>query len=213
MRWRSDADARTAGTVDGSSFGRWRIEEDGIADPRGVIAGPNDTELVRAFVRGGDEEAFRALFRRHTPAMFALASRLLGGAERGADDAVQEAWSRAARRLGGFRGESALSTWLGGIVVRCCREALRRRRPQDDAGPEPAGRPRPLEAAIDVGRALEALPDGMREVVVLHDVEGWSHREIAARLGIRTGSSKSRLSRARELLRERLRRREGIHER
>jgi len=166
---------------------------------------PEDRDLVRAFLGRGDEAAFRVLFRRHTPAMFLLASRLLGGADRGAEDAVQEAWSRAARRLSVFRAESTLRTWLCGIVVRCCREMLRRRRPETEldlemaAGGGPEG-----EEAFELERVLARLPDGFREIVVLHDLEGYTHREIGVRLGIRPGSSKSRLSRARAALRESL---------
>jgi RNA polymerase sigma-70 factor, ECF subfamily len=162
-----------------------------------------DRELVERFLVSGEDRAFRALFRRHAGPMFALAQRLLAG--RDAEDAVQEAWVRAMRSIATFAWRSSLRTWLNGITVNCCREILRRRAPLVDCDePECApacGVPDP-GARIDLDRALRSLPDGYRLVLVLHDVEGWTHREIATRLRIDPGTSKSQLARARRRLRE-----------
>lgn len=165
---------------------------------------PADEALVRTFVRERDEDAFRALYRRHTPALYRLALRLAGGAEATAEDAVQEAWIRAAERMSGFRFESALRTWLMGIVVNCVRESRRRERPGVGAPPE-----EPLEApldgeAIDLERAIRGLADGYRQVFVFHDLLGHTHREIASLLGVDEGTSKSQLFLARRALRRRL---------
>jgi RNA polymerase sigma factor (sigma-70 family) len=169
----------------------------------------SDRELAARFVAHRDEHAFRELFGRHTPALYRLAVRLLGGAGRGAEDAVQEAWLRAARRLGVFQWRSSLRTWLCGITVNCCREELRERpscapaAPAPDCG-EPVQQPQASALGLDLEHAILALADGYREVFVLHDLEGWTHDEIAVRLGIASGTSKSQLSRARRALRRHL---------
>jgi len=176
-----------------------------------VPAPDDDAVLVKAFVSARDEAAFRALFRRHTPALFRLALRLLGGDPAGAEDAVQEAWIRAAERLATFRFESALRTWLSGFVVNCCRESRRRVQeasPDEAAAPAADDDPAP---ALDLDRALLSLADGYRQVLVLHDVVGLTHREIARQLGIEEGTSKSQLFQARRALRRRLGPREERH--
>jgi RNA polymerase sigma-70 factor (ECF subfamily) len=171
-----------------------------------------DQRLVAAFLDRRDERTFVDLYRRHTPALLALARRLLGGAGSGAEDAVQEMWLRAAKGLAGFRWESSLRTWLAGIVIRCCREAIRTRRPGTFVEPvdtleEPAAATTASDGArtaavrIDLERALRELPDGYREVLVLHDLEGYTHEEIATQLEIQVGTSKSQLSKARRAIR------------
>jgi RNA polymerase sigma-70 factor (ECF subfamily) len=164
-------------------------------------------------VRDRDEEDFRVLYRRHTPVLFRLALRLLGD-EAAAEDAVQEAWIRAAEKLAAFRFESALRTWLVGILLNCVREARRRRGPASRPGADlpvdetelgDAAGSAPLVAeAIDLERAIGGLPDGYRQVFVCHDLLGHTHREIAALLGVDEGTSKSQLFLARRALRRRL---------
>jgi RNA polymerase sigma factor (sigma-70 family) len=164
----------------------------------------DDRQLVERFLRSGDETAFRILFRRHTPALLQLAGRFLGRSDAGVEDAIQEVWLRAASALPGFAWHSTLRTWLSGIAVRCCYERIRARggRFIVPAGDElTAGRsPAPVEI-IDLERALRGLPDGYRAVLLLHDLEGWTHRDIAAQLEIQIGTSKSQLTRARRALR------------
>jgi RNA polymerase sigma-70 factor (ECF subfamily) len=168
---------------------------------------PTDRELVAQIVRRSDEDAFRVLFRRFTPRLFALARRLLAGDEADADDVVQEAWVRAAGRLGEFGWRSSLSTWLSGFVINCARERLRRRRP-DAADPETLeALPGPVGIAglaLDLDAAIARLPDGYRTVLVLHDVEGYTHDEIATLVGIAPGTSKSQLFQARRAIRRAL---------
>lgn len=167
----------------------------------------DDRELAAAVARSGDERAFRALYRRHTPALYRLALRLGGGDGTWAEELVQLAWIRAVEGLGAFGWRSSLSTWLGGIAVNCARELWRETRIRgeavlEDARGERAARRSPdVENRIDLERAIERLPDGYREVFVLHDVEGYTHEEIGELLGIETGTSKSQLSRARGRLR------------
>jgi RNA polymerase sigma-70 factor (ECF subfamily) len=120
---------------------------------------------------------------------------------------------RAVERLDRLRGESALTSWLGGVLVNVWRESRRELRWIADDEPEAsldAEAPMPDAAsALDLERALAELPDGARAVVLLHDLEGCTHQEIADRLGIPAGTSKSRLSEARRRLRQRLASGEG----
>jgi RNA polymerase sigma-70 factor (ECF subfamily) len=162
----------------------------------------DERSLAERFCRERDEEAFRSLYRLHTPALYRLARRLLCDAS-AAEDAVQETWLRAAQALPRFRWESRLSTWLGGIALNACREARRERGGGAAAAPEPTARP-PREERLDLERALARVADGYREVLVLHDVLGHTHAEIGELLGIDAGTSKSQLSRARRAVREAL---------
>lgn len=153
------------------------------------------------------EEPFRLLFRRHTPALLRLGQRLLGGDAAAAEDAVQEVWIRAATRLPDFRFESKLRTWLCGFVVNRCREVLRSRgamAPVAALPAEPAAVSGDAARALDLERAVRGLADGYRMVFVLHDLMGFTHREIAVRLDIEEGTSKSQLFLARRALRRRL---------
>lgn len=165
-----------------------------------------DTLLVEAYLRHGDDGSFLALYRAHTPALYRMAWRMGGVSEGEVDDVVQEAWLRAARSLGRFRFESSLRTWLTGILVHCLHEGRRRRSAGDalDECNEPEAPRRTPHLRIDLERAIAALPAGMREVFVLHDVEGFTHHEAADVLGVTAGTSKSQLSEARRKLREAL---------
>jgi RNA polymerase sigma-70 factor (ECF subfamily) len=164
---------------------------------------PSDRELVGRVVAHGDERAFRTLYRRHTPALYQFTLRTLGGDESEAEDAVQETWIRAADGWNAFRWESSLITWLKAIALNVCRSAFRRR----DAGwlevtdAEPAAPEASPESRIDLERALTVLPPGYRTVLLLHDLEGYRHDEIAGLLGTSAGTSKSQLHRARRALR------------
>jgi RNA polymerase sigma-70 factor (ECF subfamily) len=122
-----------------------------------------------------------------------------------AEDVLQETWVRAVAGLPRFRRDSTLRTWLTGIALRCCHEA-RRAEPAsvaDEAAPAPAQAPAD-DSRLDLEQAVGELAPGRREVLLLHDVEGFTHAEIAALLEIDEGTSKSQLSRARRQVRERL---------
>ena len=165
----------------------------------------DDLALVERFLRGRGEDAFRALYRAHTPALYALALRLTGGDEGEAEDLVQESWVRALTALRSFRAQSALRSWLCGVLVNVRRGRIRVDwRTIDALDAEPLAEATSPDDAIDLERAIATLPDGARDVYVLHDVEGYTHREIANLLGIVEGTSKSQLNRARVLLRSSL---------
>lgn len=163
----------------------------------------SDRRLVEDYMRRRDEAAFLTLYRRHTPAMLGLAARLSAGRLRDAEEIVQEAWARAAASLASFRWDSSLRTWLSGIVVNGWRESARARErdvPMEEE-PQTGGAQGSPADRIDLERAVARLADGFRAVLVLHDVEGFTHEEIGRLLGVETGTSKSQLARARQALR------------
>lgn len=155
--------------------------------------------LVSAYLAHRDEDAFRRLYRHCSPRLYLLALRLTGGRAHEADDLLQETWIRACASLARFRWDSRLSTWLSGIAVNCWRES-RRRASFDDEGLDDVAVP-PHDAS-DLETLITALPERCRAVVVMHDVEGYTHEEIAAALRIAPGTSKHQLHRGRTLLRE-----------
>lgn len=153
-----------------------------------------------------DEGAFEQLVRRHTDALYAGALRATGSPQT-AQDVVQEAWLAAWAGLPGFRGQSAVRTWLVRIVMTRALNALRR--PQRtvpwEVVPEPAtaGLEREVELrerAAAVRRSVAALPSRQREAVVLRDLEGLSYEEVAGVLECSVASVKSALFRGRQAL-------------
>lgn len=166
--------------------------------------------LVRR-AQGGDVAAFEQLYRDHVDRVFALCLRL--SADRGrAEELTQDVFVRAWEKLGTFEGKSAFATWLHRLAVNVVlgeKRAEKVRVARIFAVDEPevfetAGRPPDPGAAIDLERAIAALPPGARTAFVLHDVEGYKHEEIAAREGVAVGTCKAQLHRARKLLREML---------
>lgn len=169
----------------------------------------DDRLLVEAVVQRGDERAFTSLYDRHTPTLYRLALRLTGGSAADAEDVTHEAWVRAVERLSTFEWRAALRTWLSAFVIRCAHErdraATRTVEPVEDLafGREDEAL-RGSYARLDLERAIAGLADGFRQVFVLHDVQGYTHEEIADLLDIKPGTSKSQLSRARRALRRKL---------
>ena len=166
-----------------------------------------ETELIRR-ASTGDETAMHALYRRYAPRVYAVVRRL-AGEDALADDWAQEAWIRAFRALPRFRGESAFSTWLHRVAVNSALQGRRKRQRHDTREtvlPDvlPGGTTDPTVLRISLERALERLPEGMRQVLVLHDVEGFTHEEIGEMLGVAAGTSKSQLFKARAKMREML---------
>ena len=157
-------------------------------------------------VLAGDELAFRHLYRRHTPRLYLLVLRFVGGIEADAEDVVQETWLKAVEALRRFRWEASFGSWLTSIGLNVAREALRRRGRRgeetwNDEADLPAPAPLDRVESVDLDRAIRGLPDGYRTVLLLHDVEGIRHEEIAAMLSITPGTSKSQLHGARRALR------------
>jgi len=168
-------------------------------------AGDDASDVAAA--AAGDVRAFERMYRRHVARIHSAAVRMLGAEE--ADDATQDVFVRAWQRLGQFRGDSAFGTWLfrlGVNVMLSRREvvATRQRRHVDDAEliDTLSARGASPELGLDFEAAMQRLPPGMRQIFVLHDIEGYKHDEIAAMLGIAQGTSKSQLHRVRMVLRK-----------
>jgi RNA polymerase sigma-70 factor (ECF subfamily) len=163
-----------------------------------------DAVLVTRAV-GGGEAAFRELFRRHTPHLLQFVSRVLGTSGADAEDVVQDTWLRAYPALVTFRNESAFSTWLCSVGLRAALDSMRRGKRRsaefvfddDDAPPELPHH----EDRMDLEMAIAALAPGYRTILILHDVEGFTHEEIASQLGIAPGTSKAQLFKARRVMR------------
>jgi RNA polymerase sigma-70 factor, ECF subfamily len=167
---------------------------------------PTDQITIRRAING-DESALRAIWTQHAPRIDALVRRLVGDPDQAADVA-QEVWIQIFRALPGYRGDSQFSTWAHRIAVNRTLNALRSLRrvsrievdiEEDSFSVEHDGDRSMLAQTID--EAVQRLSPGARHVFVLHDVEGYTHEEIAAELGITSGGSKSQLFKARAKLR------------
>jgi RNA polymerase sigma-70 factor (ECF subfamily) len=156
----------------------------------------------------GDERALRALWTRHAPHIDMVVRRLVGGDADLAADVAQEVWIQIFRALPSYRGDSQFSTWAHRIAVNRTLNALRKTRrlsgletevQEDSAAVEPDHDRSFVAESIEAAAAK--LSPGARAVFMLHDVEGYTHEEIAESLGITTGGSKSQLFKARAKLR------------
>lgn len=155
----------------------------------------------------GDERALRSLWSQHAPHIDAVVRRLVGDPDL-AEDIAQEVWIQIFRALPSYRGESQFGTWAHRIAVNRTLNALRRTRrltkietdiEEDTVAVEHGGERSMLAASIEAATAQ--LSPGARTVFVMHDVEGYTHEEIAKELGITPGGSKSQLFKARAKLR------------
>lgn len=174
----------------------------------------DDSGLV-ASATLGDRAAFEKLYRRHRDRIFGLMWRLCGGDRTLAEDLLQEAFVRAWQKLDSFRGESKFGTWLHRLsanVALSDRRSRMRRLTRETVLDEPIERSATGEKDVyagqrmDLEKAISRLPERARTVLVLYDVEGYSHAEIAEISGMAVGSSKAQLHRARNLVREELNR-------
>ena len=171
---------------------------------------PHTDAAAVALARDGDSEAFRALVERHSRAVYRLAHRMTGNPQ-DAEDVVQETFLKAYRQLGRFESRANFGTWLHRLAVnvvieRFRTETTRRKRLHDGEEIfETLSAPsHSRDLRMDFEAAMEKLPDGAREIFVLHDVEGYKHHEIGSLLGISSGTSKAQLHRARMILRRHL---------
>lgn len=165
--------------------------------------------------REGDAGAFEALYRAHAGRVYALCLRMTADPGR-AEELTQEAFVRAWEKLGTFRGDSGVATWLHRLTVNVVLGDQRARRRLEDrfvadeadreTAQEPSTPPPETGASLDLERALAALPPQARMIFVLHDVEGYRHGEIAEMTGLAEGTSKAHLHHARKRMKEALRR-------
>jgi RNA polymerase sigma-70 factor, ECF subfamily len=175
-----------------------------------------DLELARR-CRGGDAGAFEELYRQHAGRLYNLAFRMAGSAQE-AEDLLQEVFLHAYKKLGSFRGDSSLGTWLYRLGMNQCLDYLRGRQAKmshatdsldDEGAVELAERMPATPVAVnrlDLDRAIGKLPHGCRAAFLLHDVEGFEHHEVATILGVSEGTSKSQVHKARMKLRAMLKR-------
>lgn len=172
---------------------------------------------MNARAKAGDVDAFEAMYNEHAARVYALCLRLTANPVE-ARDLTQDTFVRAWEALPNFRGDANITTWLHRIAVNAMlmqRRSTQRRLSRvalvederDDADGVPQGSVAPADvgAAIDLERAIAALPPGVRRAFVMHDVEGYSHDEIARMTGLAAGTLRAQLHRARQLLIQRLR--------
>ena len=182
-----------------------------IVEPAADENADPDAALVRR-AAGGEALAFEALYRKHVARIHGVMRRLCGGVEARAQELTQDAFVRAWQRMDGFRFESRFGTWLYRLAVNVALMDLRARRGAQDQESEldeyalagNATVPRSGERQIDLQRGIATLPPRARAVLVLHDIEGWTHHEIGIELTMAVGTSKAQLHRARKLLRRAL---------
>lgn len=173
-------------------------------DPRGSFDEREDVRRATA----GDMEAFERLYRTHVARIHGLTRRMLG--EEWADELTQDVFVRAWTKLDTFRGDSAFGTWLHRVAVNLVlarRKELSRSHDRfigdgEAVVQQATGRMDRPAIRLELEAAVTKLPDGARQVFVLHDVEGYRHREIAELLGVTTGTTKAQLHRARMILRQ-----------
>ena len=177
----------------------------------------NERDMIERASRG-DAAAFNRLMEQHERRMYAVALRMCGNRE-DAQDCLQEAMLRVYRAIGGFKGQSSFSTWVYRITMNTCLDELRRKKnrqstsldslldmgwsPSDDTN-APEKQAMRSELRRNLNRAIQELPEEMRSAVVLREIQGFSYEEIAHMLEINVGTIKSRISRGREKLREKM---------
>jgi RNA polymerase sigma factor (sigma-70 family) len=185
------------------------VQSDDAADGRQPPAGE---EALVERARRGEVDAFEMLYRAHAPRVYALCLRLTGDPVQ-AKELAQDVFIRAWDALPDFRGDARMTTWLHRIAVNAMltkRRADRRRSArvrlagddEDDALEVASGsiQAPDVATAIDLERAIAGLPPGVRRAFVLHDVEGYTHEEIARMTGLASGTLRAQLHRARQLL-------------
>jgi RNA polymerase sigma factor (sigma-70 family) len=172
-----------------------------------TAAQPNGDSTDVALACQGDQRAFERLYRLHVARIRGLARRMAGFSA--ADELTQDVFVRAWEKMGSFRGDSRFITWLYRLAVNVIIESHRssarratRQEDDEDAILNASVRAADGVLAIDMQAAVDRLPQGARQVFLLHDVEGYTHDEIGTLMGIATGTSKAQLHRARMILRK-----------
>lgn len=158
----------------------------------------------------GDLDAFERLYRQHVAKIYGLALRLCGR-PRPAEELTQDAFVQAWKNIRNFKFKSSFSTWIHRITINCYLQAQRHvtsRRDQwlteipDHGIPLPGDTDRTIDLRIDLDRVIDRLPPGARMILILHDIEGYRHEEIADMLNLSVGTSKTQLQRARTIIKE-----------
>jgi len=170
----------------------------------------SDEQLIQRCL-DGDNSAYKILYEQHKVSLFNVAMRIVHNAQ-DAEDALQETFVKIFKALPNFKGECKFSTWIYRILLNTCFTSLKQKKsitekfdnlPIDQLK-NFSGQDQNPVANVILEQELGALPVGYRTVFILHEVEGFSHEEIAEMLEIRIGTSKSQLSKARKVLKKRL---------
>jgi RNA polymerase sigma-70 factor, ECF subfamily len=180
---------------------------DGVADRTSKAGDSAAMAQVIERARSGDVDAFEMVYRAHATAIHALCLRMSGD-RAVARDLVQDVFVRAWERLPSFRGQSSLATWLHRLAVNVVlekwrsakRDALRMIDDPDGVEFDAPMVQTDLDSAMEIEGAMARLPAGARAVFVLHEIEGYSHEEIAVMTGIAPGTARTQLFRARRAL-------------
>ena len=170
--------------------------------------GMDESDLIRK-AQNGNQEAFEWLYQRHVKRIYALCLRMVSDPQR-AEELTQDVFVRLWKSLGSFRHESAFTTWMHRLAVNVVVSDMRSTKRRDSRvihtdtleDFEREVKEAMPETRMDLEKAIAGLPEGAKEMLVLHDIEGYRYREIAEMLGVAEGTVKSQISRARRLLRE-----------
>ncbi|MBI1968088.1 MAG: RNA polymerase sigma factor [Gemmatimonadetes bacterium] len=184
----------------------------GVATLNGNPTTAADAEAAdTALAASGDGRAFERLYRAHVARIHSLVRRMVDDDQ--ADDITQDVFVRAWEKLPSYRGEAAFGTWLYRLainVILARRQAIGRDRGRyhnaEDVLDVVPAQPTSDDLTMDFEEAISRLPDGARQVFLLHDVAGYKHEEISELLGVVPGTSKSQLHHARMALRKHLER-------
>jgi len=171
----------------------------------GEAAYAEDLRVAQA-IAAGDRDLFKGIYDRNINTLFNLARRLAGTSAE-AEDIVQDTFIRAYQKIHLFAGRSTLSSWLYRICLNIGLESLRRKKGTfEDLNDSNCGTVEPDQKKLTLrrrlNRAIDKLPQGCKMVFILHDIEGFNHKEIADRLSLAEGTSKSQLFKARAMLRK-----------
>ncbi len=167
----------------------------------------DDRKLVKDFLNSRSEQAFRTLYRSKTPHLYRMALRLTQN-DSLSEELIQETWMVAIRKLAEFEWRSELKTWLVGIMINLSRKKRKATESLEALDETTLSDVHPIVddswsiTGMDLENGIAKLPPGYRQIIVLHDVEGYKHKEIAELLDITDGTSKSQLFHARKALRE-----------
>lgn len=181
------------------------------------ITSATDIKLAQA-AANGDMAAFEEIYQRHQRRVYSICLRMLQNAEE-AEDLLQDVFIQLYRKIGMFRGDSAFTTWIHRMTVNQVLMHFRKRNVKfekvdseegSDKEPSENTPPMPVVDKIALENAIEQLPDGYKNVFVLHDVEGFEHDEISKILGCSVGTSKSQLYKARLKLRKLLQKKANL---
>ncbi|UII32036.1 RNA polymerase sigma factor [Fulvivirga ulvae] len=166
----------------------------------------SEKELADQFLKNRSEEAFRELYRQKTPGLFRLALHLCRQDQYLAEEAIQEMWIIGVKKLKDFQWRSSLQTWLTGILINVVR-AYQKRHMKQQGDLEESLKAKEsvvlptIFTSYDLREAIGRLPDGYQQVIILHDIEGYTHKEIGQMLDVNEGTSKSQLFYARKAVR------------